>query len=83
MKPNKVTRDVMKFRGYSNMSLAKKLGKSTPTTISNALSRENGMRIDTFLKMIEAMDCEVVVRSVLKDKTEWKVTSEDTAETAQ
>lgn len=29
------------------------------------------MRIDTLMEMVEAMDCEVVVRSTLKDKSEW------------
>lgn len=75
MKPNEIIKDIMKVRGYSNKSLADKLGKSTASAISNPLSRENGMRIDTFLEMIEAMDCEVVIKSKLKDKTEWKMES--------
>lgn len=73
MKPNEIIKDIMKARGYSNKSLADKLGKSTASAVSNPLSRENGMRIDTFLEMIEAMDCEVIVKSKLKDKTEWKM----------
>lgn len=77
MKPNETIKEIMKFRGYSNQSLAKKLGKSTASAISNPLSRENGMRTDTFLEMVKAMDCEVIIKSTLKDKTEWKVTSDD------
>lgn len=77
MKPNKIVKDIMKVRGYSNASLAKKLGKSTPSAVSNPLSRENGMRIDTLLEMIEAMDCEIIVKSLLKDKTEWRMSSEE------
>ena len=73
MKPKEIIRELMKTKGYSNLSLAKKLGKSTPTTVSNALSRENGMRIDTFMKMLDALDCDIIVRSRLKDKTEWKL----------
>lgn len=75
MKPNEIVKDIMKLRGFSNASLANKLGKSTASAVSNPLSRENGMRIDTFLEMIEAMDCEVVVKSQLKDKIEWKITN--------
>lgn len=77
MKPNKIVKEIMKARGYSNASLATKLGKSTPSAISNPLSRENGMRIDTLLEMVEAMDCEIVVRSLLKDKFEWKMDNKD------
>lgn len=71
MKPNEIVKDIMKLRGFSNQSLATKLGKSTASAVSNPLSRENGMRIDTLMEMVEAMDCEVVVRSTLKDKSEW------------
>lgn len=76
MKPNETVRDIMRVRGFSNQSLATKLGKSTASAISNPLSREKGMRIDTFIEMVEGMDCEVIVRSNLKDKTEWRVTNE-------
>ena len=76
MKPNETIKNIMKARGFSNNTLAAKLGKSTASAVSNALSRENGMRIDTFLEMLDAMDCELVVKSKLKDKTEWVVVKE-------
>ena len=71
MKPNIIVKCIMKLRGYTNQSLASKLGKSTGSAISNPLSRENGMRVDTFMEMVQAMDCEVIVRSKLDDKSEW------------
>lgn len=71
MKPKEIVKDIMKLRGFSNQSLATKLGKSTASSVSNPLSRETGMRIDTLMKMVEAMDCEVIVRSTLQDKSEW------------
>ena len=73
MKPNQIVREIMKLRGFSNNSLATKLGKSTASAVSNPLNRENGMRVDTLMEMIAAMDCEIVVRSTLKDKSEWIV----------
>lgn len=73
MKPNEIVKEIMKLRGFSNQSLATKLGKSTASAVSNPLSRENGMRIDTLMEMVKAMDCELVVRSALKDKSEWIV----------
>ncbi len=73
MKPNESIKEIMKLRGYSNLILAKKLGKATASAVSNKLSREKGMRIDIFLEMIKAMDCEVIVKSTLADKTQWKI----------
>lgn len=81
MKPNEIVKEIMKLRGFSNQSLASKLGKSTASAISNPLSREKGMRVDTLLEMVSAMDCEIVVRSVLKDKTEWVINSISKTET--
>lgn len=73
MKPNEIIKKIMKLRGFSNQSLATKLGKSTASAVSTKLSREKGMRMDIFLEMIEAMDCEVIVKSKLADKTQWKI----------
>ena len=73
MKPSDIIKDAMKLRGFSNQSLATKLGKSTASAVSTKLSREKGMRIDTFLEMLDAMDCELIVKSKLSDKTTWKV----------
>lgn len=76
MKPNEVVRAIMQERGYSNASLDAKMGKSTASAVGNPLSRENGMRIDTLMEMLDAMDCEIVIKSKLKDKREWKVTNQ-------
>lgn len=73
MKPNETVRAIMDFRGFSYAILADKLGKSTGSAISNTLFRQNGMRVDTFLELVEAMDCEVVVRSKLNDKSTWVI----------
>lgn len=73
MKPNEIIKEIMKLRGFSNQSLATKLGKSTASAVSTKLSREKGMRMDIFLEMIEAMDCEMIVKSKLADKTQWKI----------
>ena len=80
MKPNEIVREIMKLRGFSNQSLATKLGKSTASAVSTKLSREKGMRIDTLVEMVEAMDCEVIVRSTLKDKSSWVIKYDKSAD---
>ena len=73
MNAKEIIQELMKLRGFSNQSLATKLGKSTASAVSNKLSREKGMRIDALCEMVEAMDCEIIIRSNLKDKSEWKL----------
>jgi hypothetical protein len=76
MKPNNIIKEIMKLRGHNARTLAERLGKSTASYVSNPLSREKGMRMDTFIEMVEAMDCEIIIRSKLEDKSKWSVGEE-------
>ena len=71
MKSNEVVRAAMKADGISQANLAAKLNYKTQSGVSNALNRENGMRVDVFVKLMNAMDYEVVVR---RDEEEFVVT---------
>lgn len=71
MKSNEVVRAVMSADGITQMELANKLGYKTQSGVGNALSRENGMRVDVFVKMMNAMGYDVVVR---RGKDEMSVT---------
>ncbi len=64
-------KEIMKQRGFTNASLAEKCGYSTASGVSTKLSRSKGMRVDTLIKFLSAMDCELVIRSKLTDKSEW------------
>lgn len=69
----KIIRTIMLIRGLTNETLSKKCGYTTASGVSNVIGRENKMKIETLLKFLEAMDCELVVRSKLADKNEWVV----------
>ena len=71
MKSNEVVRSVMTADGITQANLAAKLGYKTQSGVGNALSRENGMRVDVFVKMMNAMGYDVVVR---RGKDEMTVT---------
>lgn len=71
MKSNEVVRAVMSADGITQMELANKLGYKTQSGVGNALSRENGMRVDVFVKMMNAMGYDVIVR---RGKDEMAVT---------
>lgn len=71
MKSNEVVRSVMSADGITQTELANKLGYKTQSGVGNALSRENGMRVDVFVKMMNAMGYDVIVR---RGKDEMAVT---------
>ena len=71
MKSNEAVRAVMSADGITQIELANKLGYKTQSGVGNALSRENGMRVDVFVKMMNAMGYDVIVR---RGKDEMTVT---------
>ena len=62
MKSNKLIRTIMEADGITQTELARKMGYKGQSSVGNALARENGMRVDVFIKMAQAMGYEVVVR---------------------
>ena len=73
MNAKQIVSEVMKKRGFTNAALAEKLHYPTASGVSERLRGKQDMRADTLVKFLEAMDCEVVIRSKLSDKSEWKV----------
>lgn len=71
MKSNEAVRAVMSAAGITQSTLADKMGYKTQSGVGNALSRENGMRVDVFVKMMNAMGYDVVVR---RGKDEMTIT---------
>lgn len=71
MKSNEAVRAVMSADGITQTNLAAKMGYKTQSGIGNALSRENGMRVDVFVKMMNAMGYDVIVR---RGKDEMTIT---------
>lgn len=77
MNSKSIVKDIMKMRGMTNATLAEKLGYATASAVSERLRGKQDMRVDTLIKFLEAMDCEVVIRSKLSDKSKWTVTAEE------
>lgn len=53
--------------------LADALGLVGQQSVGNMLSRKNSMRLDNFVKMLDAMGYAVVVRKKLGESEEWRV----------
>ena len=73
MNAKEIVSEIMKKRGYTNAVLAEKLKYPTVSGVSERLRGKQDMRVDTLVKFLDAMDCEVVIRSRTTDKAEWKV----------
>ena len=65
-----IIREVMNAKGFTNALLAEKCGYNTPSGVSTKFERKT-MNVDTLIKFLEAMDCELVIRSKTTDKSEW------------
>ncbi len=63
-------REVMNTKGFTNALLAEKCGYNTPSGVSTKFERKT-MNVNTLIKFLEAMDCELVIRSKTTDKSEW------------
>lgn len=76
MNASELIKAIMAEKGYSNATLAKKLGYSTPSFVSEKLRRENGMRTDWFIKILNAMDCEIIIKDKIGTKKSWILSDE-------
>ena len=79
MNSKQIVAEVMNLRGWSQKKLAEKLGYATVTGVANRLNGKNtkDLNVDTLVKFLSLMECEVVVRSTTKYKQEWKITLDE------
>lgn len=77
MNSKQIVAEVMEMRGLSQKMLAEKLGYATVTGVANRLNGKStkDMNVSTLVQFLSLMDCEVVVRSRTKDKTEWTISA--------
>lgn len=71
MKSGNIIREVMTVSNLTQKELQAILNLKSQSSISSMLKSD--MRISTFVKLLEVMDCELVVKSKASDKT-WNVT---------
>ena len=86
MKSEEIIKEIMKQRGHTYESLASELGyvaevngkkKGRANMVSERLRGKSGMRVDTLVKFVEAMGCEVIIKSKLQDKKQWVIEIEE------
>ena len=63
--------------GISQKKLAEKIGAKSQQLVFNMLNAKNGMRVDNFIKLMNAMGYDVVVRNRVNDKETMIVSDEE------
>lgn len=64
-----VVKQILKFRDMDQIELADKCGYANQSCIAGLLNRGN-IRIDNLYKLLDAMDCEIVVKDK-NSRQEW------------
>ena len=75
MNIEKTIKEIITKKGYTQKSLAAKLGYEHASGVSEKLRRKGGMRLDTFIKILNAMDCELIIKSTT-NRDEWRIDTE-------
>lgn len=70
-----IAREALDASGISQKRLAEKMGLKTQQAVFNLLKAKNGMRVDNFVKMMNLLGYDVVVRNKVTDE-EMLVSSE-------
>jgi len=73
MQAKEIIKKAMSADKITQKELAQALGLKSQQAIGNLLTRENGMLLDSFLRTLDVMGYEVVVRKKLGESDEWKV----------
>lgn len=73
MKVGEVVKGIFKDRNVSYLTVAQKLGYKHASAVSNRLDDKRSLQVDNLINILQALDCELVIRSTKKDKTEWIV----------
>lgn len=73
MKVGEIVKGIFKDRNVSYLTVAQKLGHKHASAVSNRLDDKRSIQVDNLISILEALDCELVIRSTTKDKTEWVI----------
>ena len=73
MKVGEIVKSIFKERNVSYLKVAEKLGYKHASAVSNRLDDKRSIQVGTLLDILRELDCELVIRSTTKDKTEWVV----------
>ena len=62
-----IARDALASAGISQKKLADKMGLKSQQALFSMLNAKNGMRVDNFVKIMDTLGFEVIVRNKVTD----------------
>ena len=71
-----IVKHIAKSKKISHALLAEKMGLATPTGVINRLQGRS-MTVEVLVKMLEAMDCELIIKNKVGDKESFVVVNEN------
>lgn len=71
-----IVKALMKAKGVSGAVLAEKLGYKTPSAVTNRLQSKT-MTVEVLINLLEAMDCELIIKNKVGGKESFVVVNED------
>jgi len=74
----KAVTDVMTSVGISQKKLADKMGLKAQQAVFNMLNAKNGMRVDNFIKALDVLGYDVIIRNRVTDEEMQIVRGADT-----
>ena len=74
-----IVKALMKAKGVSGAVLAEKLGYNTPSAVTNRLQSKT-MTVEILIKLLDAMDCELIIKNKVGDKEAFVVDNENRSE---
>lgn len=78
MEAREIIKKCMKDHGYSAAQLAEKMGYATPSGITERIrTRSRGMSVDLFVRMLDALGCELYVVGNSADGSPWQIAVSD------
>ena len=73
MKAQEIITNAMKAGSVTQKELATALGFKSQQAIGNIVTRNQGVKVDIFVKALEVMGYEVIIRKKIGKSEEWKV----------
>lgn len=74
-----VVKTIMKAKGVSGKTLAEKLGYNTASAVTNRLQSKT-MTVEKLVELLDAMDCELIIKNKVGDKEVFTVDNENRGE---
>ena len=71
-----IVKALLDSKGMSYALLAEKMGMATPSGVGNRLAGKS-MTVEVLIKMLDAMDCELIIKDKAGDKESFTVKNEN------